>query len=86
MPERYCEVNIYAGYGTHLGTVPPINHTDDEEEHHRVGCNNPARFENPFYGMTAANWCERPFNYARWLCAEHYDEALWRAKEWELHA
>jgi len=51
------------------GYVPgePV-HTCDRCEN---PCSKPAHFENPYYGPHGGY-----FNYAKWLCAEHYDEAI----------
>ena len=52
----------------------------------RIGCNRPARFKNPFFGKETpdeAHWWRNPYNYAEYLCAECYDNALSDLEEWE---
>jgi hypothetical protein len=50
----------------------------------RIGCFAPARHRNPFYGTDFHSefcWWRGGYNYAEFLCAEHYDMVA--AKEWE---
>lgn len=51
----------------------------------KLGCNNPARFRNPFFGKASDEhkWWRNPYNYAEWLCAHCYDEATSMCREWE---
>lgn len=52
----------------------------------RIGCFNPARFRNPFYGKESHDdtyWWRGMYNYVEWLCAECYDDMIRDAREWE---
>jgi hypothetical protein len=74
MKEHLCEVLIYGPAVNcptgecRVGTVDTPPHNCDSC---RIGCLKPARFENPYFGQR--NGC---YGYARWLCAEHYDDAV----------
>lgn len=72
MADRICEVRVYrpsfaGGSGKYA-------------EGDQIGCNAVARFENPFYNPEGHGdedfWWKFPYNYARWLCASHYDDAF----------
>ena len=63
-------------------------------EKNKIGCFNPARWLNPFYDPEGTRfrsvWDDDSdvslpitggYNYAQWLCTEHYDEVIVMAKE-----
>jgi hypothetical protein len=69
---RYCEVAESYGGATGKSIITMVytdhpTHSMGEGEDH---CGKVAHFKNPFYGTD-----ESRFNYAEWLCAEHYDRA-----------
>jgi hypothetical protein len=52
----------------------------------RIGCFAPARYRNPFYNTDFGDehhWWRGGYNYAEFLCAEHYDDMAEEAKAWE---
>lgn len=52
----------------------------------QIGCFAPARYRNPFYGTDFATedcWWRGGYNYAEFLCDEHYDDMVADAKNWE---
>src|ERR1700688_2665639 len=58
----------------------------------RVGCNNPARHKNPFFGKDFSGedrgdgpdrWWRGGYSYAEYLCAECYDHLVSEAREFE---
>jgi hypothetical protein len=55
----------------------------------RVGCFNPARFRNPFYGRSSASeddlyyWWRYMYTHVEWLCAECYDDMIRTARYFE---
>jgi hypothetical protein len=75
--ERTCGVRIYkCGPGCR-----PHSPTGDTGEKCRIGCFKPARFLNPNFGVDSDDdvfdhWWKYEYNYAEYLCAEHYDEVM----------
>ena len=52
----------------------------------RIGCFNPARWLNPFFGKEAPDddhWWTTPYNYAEHLCADCYDRMMAELKDYE---
>lgn len=53
----------------------------------RVGCFNPARFRNPFYGMGKEEemfyWWRYMYSHVEWLCAECYDDLIRTSRYFE---
>ena len=54
----------------------------------RIGCNNPARHKNPFFGKyrpvdSIAYWWRAFYSYTEDLCAEHYDHMVEDLKQTE---
>jgi hypothetical protein len=75
---RTCEVRMYRG--------PCGRDCDHGCAHCQVGCFNPARFRNPFFGKDFGGeeyWWRGGYGYAEWLCAGCYDHAVGEAKEFE---
>ena len=52
-----------------------------------IGCFNPARMRNPFFGTDFANpisyWWRGMYSDIEWLCAEHYDGMIAEMREME---
>jgi len=79
MSRHYCEINIYRAekdcpndHGIHPSGC---------DEDCRIGCNRVARFRNPNFSVHRGDiedhkWWLYQYNYAEWLCAEHYDEVV----------
>ena len=52
----------------------------------QIGCFAPARYRNPFFNTDFSNdtcWWRGGYNYAEFLCGEHYDDMVADAKEYE---
>ena len=51
----------------------------------RIGCFNPARWLNPFFGKEGDDrfWWRNPYNYAEYLCAGCYDRMMEELKDYE---
>lgn len=54
----------------------------------RIGCFNPARHRNPFFGREFAfdperYWWRSMYSYTEWLCAQCYDDMLSSIRESE---
>ncbi len=45
-------------------------------EHCRCGCFEIARFKNPNYSLDGGPTSKGMYNYADWLCADHYDDVI----------
>ncbi len=50
----------------------------------RIGCFKPARFRNPNYDPEG-KMSFGVYNYAEWLCAQHYDEVMSDKSEEEIY-
>ena len=72
MEEHYCDVQIFKG---------PCDCKISCEKC-RIGCFKPAKFRNPSYdpdGLVKGTI----YNYAEWLCASHWDEAVAYKEEYD---
>lgn len=52
----------------------------------QIGCYNPARHRNPFFGKEFADdkyWWRGCYGYAEFLCAACYDHMVESTREWE---
>lgn len=78
--DKTCEVRIYKG------------RCDDCEERRdgcdkcRIGCWNPARYRNPFFGWDDWHeqyWWRGMYGQVEWLCAKCYDDMIRTCKQFE---
>jgi hypothetical protein len=92
VPDRICEVNMFRSRG--MESTWGMLYEPRVSEKNRIGCFNPARWLNPFYDPDGTKfrsvWDDNPdlslpvtggYNYAQWLCTDHYDEVMSGVKE-----
>jgi hypothetical protein len=82
--EHICEVRMYRA----SKDCPNDHGITHSCESCRIGCFKVARFRNPNFGVTSETvgenrWWMYQYNYAEWLCADHYDEVMEEKSEYE---
>lgn len=83
--DKTCGVRIFKGACLHCGTgTYNISRGCD---HCRIGCFNPARMRNPFFGIerdwSEDYWWRGMYSHVEWMCAEHYDEMIAEMRDME---